>query len=300
MAANKITFHDILIFHKAIINAIKPGAELDPKLNDHMVTNCMMDDLSDINFQDPAVLAFLDLIGSKIHLPGIEELTIGRLKEHASFQCTYIFGTSILDYKEAICTLIKLTDNSRSLAHLDQLLRYIGGDCLSDSYQIAKKEALAGIDNYKDSSNKFSLGVNFTYKMNGSTPITKNEKSNYNTPSIGHLLQEARMVLNDQFGEMFIRDDDGNDEDNYFDCKCNYISVFMNNIEAMRFHIGISGSQLYEANIDLIEELPSAEVIKNNKKFTDLLLRKKVFDENILPGIHQRLKGRMLECELGM
>ena len=51
--------------------------------------------------------------------------------------------------------------------------------------------------------------------------------------------------------------------------------VFMNNIEAMRFHIGISGSQLYEASIDLIEALPSAEVIKNNKKFTDLLLRKK-------------------------
>jgi hypothetical protein len=260
----------------------------------------MMDDLSDINFQDPAIQAFFEALGGRIHLRKPEELTLSALKEHASYTCTRPNKTSFLSHGKSIETLVNLSSSNRSMAHLDQLLKYIGGNRFSESYISAKESAWVDSTEYKTSSPKFSLGVSYKYRENSKPFINKDVKLDYAIHSIEQLFREARLILNGQLFEIYDLDYDQDDDDNYYDCKCNYISLFMNNVEAMRFHINLSGCELIFADIDLCAALPTAEIMSKNKAFTDLLFKGVLFNEKAFPGMNQRMKGRLLENELGI
>lgn len=289
---------DKMIMSAALRVAVGDLADVHEKISNQLIVDCMLDDMTDLNLSDPAVELFLEMFtyGDK------SKLTIGNLRgkigtdiKTTSEPCIarrWVREYEALDIKR----LSDMCSRGIDLTHLNQLLRYLGGRSMNESYRIASNEAPGYHDGSEYERVKYSFGINSTHDSRLYNE-TSTDFSNHTESNILRLLDGARFTMEEMLLNLV---QDSDDPENYAELEVNYISVYMNDIEALRFNIGMEISELYESNMNLRENLIHATPIVGGDNFVELLLAGKLLKSPEYRPFYQRLKGKHLEHELGM
>lgn len=289
---------DMIIMNSSLKLAIGDLSPIDERISNQLLTNCMLDDMTDLNLSDPAVELFLDMFsyGDK------SKLTIGSLRSEIGSDINNTSEPTIARQWERkfdhldIKRLSAICSRGVNLTHLNQLLRYIGGRNLNESYRISSCE----VPQYHEGSEydrvTYSLGLNYTYDSSlhneTSTRLSEHSESN-----ILRLFDVARFTLEEMLIDLVQYSDD---PENYAELNVHYFSVFMNDIEVLRLDVEMDISSVYESNMTFRENISKATPMVGGANFVELLLAGDLLKSSEYKPFHQRLKGKHLEHELGM
>jgi hypothetical protein len=282
-----------IIFNNALRLAVGDLAEINPKIIDQALTDCMLNDMSDINFEDMAVKAFMDMVSNEM----VSTMTVGKLRN----QVIEIFkeNTEHLVAKEWSCNnrfkvMSELCSRGVDLTHLNQLIFYIGGKSLNESYNVARQAPPTYEQNSEHTGVRYSLGLTHCID-DGGYHEESDSYLGYSTTNIMQLMEEARYILQEEIfhlircshitqSEMTIRD----------------LIIYMNGIEILSFKYDMDVNDFYNDSLDIKARISEAKNMIGSDKFKELLLSGKLFSSDEYHPLRQRMKGKALEDALGM
>jgi hypothetical protein len=289
---------DKILFNEALRIAVGDLAHLDDNLKGKLVKDCLLDDLSDFNVYDDSVIAFMSMIECEMS----PNLTIGRLRGTA--KVAFSGGTAWRVAREwhgknddgGFVEASAFCDRGIQVTHLNHLLRCIGGQSLNESYEIAKKSSPKYPKDSEYEDTRYSLGVEFT-AINWGVPFTETIYSENYCHNIYQLLNEARVVLEDELQELV---DIKMDNENYSSVESKNIIVYVNDIEALAIPKELDVVHIYHTELDLLSILDQAKAVPGNDKFKHMLVAGKIFGGDEHREFRNRLKGNLVEGELGL
>lgn len=288
----KIDHSAEIIFNNALRIAVGHLVDIHPRIQNQLLADCMLDDMSDLNFDDHAVKIFMEMITGGKPTP-----TVGSLREEVA--ATFKVDTEYLVAKDwnrvnKLEELSELCSRGINLKHLNQLLIYIGGKSLNESYDTAIKTPPVYAKDSEHPTVMYSLGINYTTE-DVSFCESSTEALKYRTPNILQLMAESRYMLEGELISL-IECSDATQSD----ITINHIIIYMNDIETITFSYDMEVCDLYLSHLDMHSRLSEAKNIVGSDNFKEMLFSGKIFSSPEYHPLRQRLKGRVLEEALGM
>jgi hypothetical protein len=177
---------------------------------------------------------------------------------------------------------------------LNQLLVYIGGKSLNESYEVSRKSPPAYQKNSEYKNVSYSLGVSITYHSpNEYEEYT--EISEYKSKNLLQLLDESRYALEQILIGLIEISDVAHSH-----IKIDDIHVYMNDVKVLAFSINEFVDDLYHNDLSLQPKLFEAKSLTGVENFAEILLSGNLFRSHECYTFKQFLKGKALEYELGM
>ena len=290
--------HDKVLFNAALRIAVGDLVHLDDNYKGKFVKDCLLDDLSDLNVYDTSVIAFMNMIECEMS----PNLTIGRLRGTA--KVAFSGGTAWRVAKEwhgkndtgGFVEASAFCNRGVQVTHLNQLLRCIGGQSLNESYEMAKKSLPTYPNDSEYEWARYSLGVEYS-ATNWGVPFTETVDSAHYSSNIYKLLAEARFALENELQAIVkIKMND----DNYSNVNIKNIVVYVDDVEALAIPKESDVIHLYNSEFDLLSILNQAKAIPGNDEFKHMLVTGKIFGGDEHREFRNRLKGHMVEGELGL
>lgn len=290
--------HDKVLFNAALRIAVGDLVHLDDNHKGKLVSDCFLDEKSDLNLADNSVIAFMSMIGCEIS----QNLTIGRIRGTA--KCAFSGGTAWAVAKEwhgkngagGFVEASTFCNRGIQVTHLNQLLRCIGGKSLNESYEIAKKSSPQYPKDSEYEGIRYSLGVEFT-ATNWGVPFTETIDSEHYCHNIYQLLNEARVVLEEELQELV---DIKMNNENYSSVDTKNFIVYVDDVEAFTIPKELDVVHIYHTELDLLAILDQAKAVAGNDKFKHMLVAGKIFGGDQHREFRNRLKGNLVEGELGL
>lgn len=285
-----------IIFNAALRLALSDLADIPQKILNQPLSDCMLDDMSDLDFSDQAVNDFIDMFTGKKY----SDMTVGNLRglvaevfsgcsaSHVASRWTYNSD------ERGLKALSQRCSRKERLTYLNQLLAYIGGKSLNESYETAIKSPPEYPKVGEYNKINYSLGMNFTWDS-ADEYRTKTEVVDYQTTNLLKLLDESRYVLEDILIRLI---EMGGIAD--ANIKVNYISVYINEIEVLAFPVDQFINDLYYTDLALASKLPDTKSLTGVENLAEILLSGNLFRSPQCYHLKQRLKGKALERELGI
>lgn len=260
---------------------------------------CILDDLSPLDLSNKSVKLFIKFITLKAP----EKITVREIRDAAKDHLTKrpnVLVANVWDWvisDNDSLTILESQFQCDDTRHLNQLLKYIGGKNIEESYRISVNEKPKYHSGTEYSRVSYSMGISYTYFANFdySEPGTIN--CNHSDSNMLRLLSTARLSMQEDLIRLVQY---GDDPDAYAGVDIHYISIYMNGIEILQLPIGADVDDLYKQDIDLKTILPNSKVIIEGENFKDLLLSGSLFKSKEYRWLTKRLNGRHLEAELGM
>jgi hypothetical protein len=282
-----------IIFNNALRLAVGDLAEINPRIKDQVLADCMLDDMSDLNFDDMAVSAFMEITNYKI----IPTMTVGSLRS----EIIEIFKGSTEHFvarewsrNNRFKVVNELCARGVNLKHLNQLLLYIGGNSLNECYEVARKSPPIYAQDSEHPCVKYSLGLTHCID-DGGYHEESDSQLEYSTSNIMQLMAEARYMLEEELFKLI---------------QCSHITqsemtikeliIFMNGIEILSFKYDMDVIDFSHAGLNIKSRLSEAKNIVGSDNFKDLLFSGKLFSSDEFHPLRQRMKGKVLEDALGM
>jgi hypothetical protein len=280
-----------VIFNNALRIAAGDLADIHPRIQNQLLADCMLDDMSDLNFDDHAVKIFIEMIAG-----GKEVLTVGKLREEVL--ATFKENTEFLVAKDwnnhnNVEDLSELCARRVDLKHLNQLLIYIGGKSLNSSYQMARKTAPVYEKDSEHHGVLYSIGLN--HCSDEADPQGGVTAFEYRSTNLMKLMGEARYIIEDELAKLIECSDIIQRSITIKD-----VIIYMNDIEILSFSYDLDVFDLYMIKLDLHSRLSEAKNIVVSDNFKEMLFGGKIFGGDKGQSLRQSLKGRMLESSLGM
>lgn len=290
--------HDKVLFNAALRIAVGDLVHLDDNYKGKLVKDCLLDDLSDLNVYDTSVVAFMNMIECEMS----PNLTIGRLRGTAKL--AFSGGTAWRVAKEwngkndtgGFVEASAFCNRGVQVTHLNQLLRCIGGQSLNESYEMAKKSLPTYPKDSEYEWARYSLGVEYS-ATNWGVPFTETVDSSHYCSNIYQLLAEARFALENELQAIVkVKMND----DNYSKVEIKNIVVYVDDVEALMIPMKQDVIKLYNSEFDLLSILDQAKAVSGNDEFKHMLVTGNIFGGDEHRELRNRLKGHMVEGELGL
>lgn len=288
-----------MILHEAFLLSVEGALEVNPRVLNQKVVDCMHDDLSDINFMDDAVQAFFYILRDSFGFT--VESTLYHLKD--SLQ--YIFASDTSRHFSLHCDKIESMSNGLhsgvGFKEVSRLLEYLGCKDLSECYRQAKSSHPEFEVRPGNEISEFSLGVNYLYLGGDSTTNNLKEDqwrmSEYKSSSIDEIIYKARFILEKELLDLLEMDSDMSGETA---CNVNRISIFLNGKETLTSDITLSAYGAYHLDLNMRDRVKDASITSSSDFFRNLLMKGTLFSGVDGRSLTRILKGRMLENDLGM
>lgn len=285
-----------VIFNNALRIAVGDLADIHPRIQNQPLEDCMLDDMSDLDFTNQAVSDFINMFtGNKY-----SDMTVGSLRSlvaevFSGCSASHVASrwTSNSD-ERGLRALSQRCSRNESLIDLNQLLVYIGGRNLSESYEISRISPPVYQKNSEYNNVSYSLGLGITYDSPDEYE-SYTEISEYKSKNLLQLLDESRYVLEHILIGLIEASDVAQAH-----IKIDDIHVYMNDVKVLAFPINELVGDLYHNDLSLQPKLFEAKSLTGVENFAEILLSGNLFRSRECHIFKQFLKGKALEYELGM
>jgi hypothetical protein len=289
-------YRDALIFNSALRLAVSDLTDIPQKIANQQLSDCMLDDMSDLDFMDQLVTDFISMLTGKKY----SDLTVGSLRDlvisaFSDCSASYVASRWTCNSDErGLRAGFQRCSQGENLIHMNQLLVYIGGNSLSECFEIARKSPPEYQKEGEYNKVSYSLGVDLTYDSPDEYE-TYTEISEYNSKNLLQLLDESRYVLEDIFIRLIETSDIAQAH-----ITIDHINVYMNGVKVLAFPVSEFVEDLYHNNLSLQPKLFEAKSLTGVDNFAEILLSGNLFKSRECYTFKQHLKGKVLEYELGM
>ncbi|MBI6882683.1 hypothetical protein [Pseudomonas putida] len=292
------SFSSQMLFNETLRNSISKLNDLPDRVLDQDLSKCILEDMSPLELSDRAVQMLFCIISED----NPEDLSVRDLRTRIEYEYNKFPNTYLAQHWRRIEHQLQAYKNldeffeETDFTNLNQLLKYIGGKDIKESYKYAKQKfgSYSNESEYSDIS--YSLGVNFTYSAVGHTQ-TGDCLIEYSDNNALRLLSESRFILEHELLSLIQW---GDDPDIYASVKINHISMYMNGLEVFSFPVYKYVDEVYDEGIDLVSELPYAKVRLGGCDMKEILFSGDLINKKGRRWLRHMEKGKHLENELGM
>lgn len=292
------SFSSQLLLNETLRTAISELRDLPDRVLDQELSKCILEDTSPLDLSDKAIQVFLAVIAENHP----EDLSIRDLRLRIEYGYNKFPNTHLAQHWKRIERHLQSYESlseffdGTDLTNLNQLIKYIGGKDIKESYKDARN-IFGTYSNKSEYSNvTYSLGVNFTYSAVNHTE-TDDCIIEYCDNNALRLLSESRFILEN---ELLLLIQWADDPDIYASININNISMYMNGLEVFSFPVYKYVDEVYDEGIDLISQLPSAAVRLGGCEMKEILFSGDLINKKGRRWLRHMEKGRHLEMELGI
>jgi hypothetical protein len=285
-----------VIFNNALRIAVGDLADIHPRIQNQLLEDCMLDDMTDLDFRNQAVSDFINMFTGNKH----SDMTVGSLRSlvaevFSGCSASHVASrwTSNSD-ERGLRALSQRCSRNESLIDLNQLLVYIGGRNLNESYKISRKSPPVYQKNSEYNNVSYSLGLGITYDSPDEYE-SYTEISEYKSKNLLQLLDESRYVIEHILIGLIETSDVASAH-----IKIDDIHVYMNDVKVLEFPINELVEDMYHNDLSLQPKLFEAKSLTGVENFAEILLSGNLFRSRECYIFKQFLKGKALEYELGM
>ena len=259
------------------------------RVSNQGLPDCLMPDMSEINPHDPAIVALFDIFQLHQPNPSLNDIQrgISRLRDP-------------VEDNEFSRQLHALGESGKNLAHLDQLLAYVGAPPFSSTYEKVRTETHEYMNSNIHRPAIYSLGLEYS-----TCDLWFNRKSvvmmsDIKLTTVRQALEEARFLLKDQLAQVEKIDMEHLYSSDETHAKCDFISLYRDNVELMKFNVALPGGAINQRWIPLMKLLGTAVLFDSDKTLLDACMAEPELRNPRYQKFMNKVKGQTLESVLGL